>query len=189
MTGSRTCKICYRIVYPGIYVVGFTFLLLYFLIDQVSYVIRTKNDRECNVLSVEPILCTESGLTQHGYNLIVEVTDSQCGVLNIEACPDDWDITENATIPCYLDGCDLSFNVPSITYVTCYIAVLSCFLCYMTLTPIFAVVEFKKISNGDLEEEQHSVANSDLNTNPLEADPVQEQPVNPIPEAFSSEAV
>eukprot|EP01060_Flectonema_neradi_P007733 TRINITY_DN1543_c0_g1_i1.p1 TRINITY_DN1543_c0_g1~~TRINITY_DN1543_c0_g1_i1.p1 ORF type:complete len:209 (+),score=14.53 TRINITY_DN1543_c0_g1_i1:16-642(+) len=106
-----------------IHYIFFIFVVLAFgfsiwlFVTQIYYVVLIKSERECHVLSADPISCPEAGLTQHGYNLTVEVMGSQCGVLNRESCPNDLHITESTTIPCYLDDrdCVFGFDVPSIS--------------------------------------------------------------------------
>eukprot|EP01060_Flectonema_neradi_P007736 TRINITY_DN1543_c0_g1_i4.p2 TRINITY_DN1543_c0_g1~~TRINITY_DN1543_c0_g1_i4.p2 ORF type:complete len:191 (+),score=19.72 TRINITY_DN1543_c0_g1_i4:49-621(+) len=122
--------------------------------------IEKKSERECHVLSADPISCPEAGLTQHGYNLTVEVMGSQCGVLNRESCPNDLHITESTTIPCYLDDrdCVFGFDVPSIP-LSNYIwsVVLSCLLlvnvlmCLVIIYGYFVYERPKKIGKRQQE--------------------------------------
>eukprot|EP01060_Flectonema_neradi_P015772 TRINITY_DN2240_c1_g1_i9.p1 TRINITY_DN2240_c1_g1~~TRINITY_DN2240_c1_g1_i9.p1 ORF type:complete len:214 (+),score=33.62 TRINITY_DN2240_c1_g1_i9:53-694(+) len=148
----------------------------------------TATEYECHVVSAELTTCRNN---RAGYNLSLEVNDTQCGIFIKEICPIEKVIKENTTIPCYAssgdDDCYFDTNEPLLPFSLLIFAVLFTSCLFFPLKRWFD--DKVKDRQKQQQTESTSIDDNDQSTNPLDANnvTVQDQDGNTILDEDTSE--
>eukprot|EP01060_Flectonema_neradi_P015769 TRINITY_DN2240_c1_g1_i1.p1 TRINITY_DN2240_c1_g1~~TRINITY_DN2240_c1_g1_i1.p1 ORF type:complete len:215 (+),score=39.78 TRINITY_DN2240_c1_g1_i1:53-697(+) len=142
----------------------------------------TATEYECHVVSAELTTCRNN---RAGYNLSLEVNDTQCGIFIKEICPIEKVIKENTTIPCYAssgdDDCYFDIDEPSLDSLSLTISLLTSIFAVCLLV-VFQDAREQEKRKQQQQPESTSIDDNDQSTNPLDANnvTVQDQDGNTI---------